>query len=110
MALVNFTNTGKTCVHIDGKSIMPGESRQVDETQVPGYGIDAEYKEQEHEINPLAEILLGNVPSVLLALADLTAEQLLELEILETDAAMPRKGVLEGIDKRQLELAQESIA
>lgn len=110
MALVNFTNSGKTCVHIDGKSIMPGESRQVDETQVPGYGTNAKSEEQEHEINPLAEILLGNVPSVLLALVDLTAEQLLDLEILETDSAQPRKGVLEGIDKRQLELAQESIA
>jgi len=106
MALVPYANTGKTSVHIDGKTILPGESRAVDETQIPGYGVNRDDEEEAAEINPLAEVLLGNVPTVLAALADLTVEQLLELESLETDSAQPRKGVLDGIDKRRLELAQ----
>lgn len=109
MALVNFTNTGKTPTHIDGKTIMPGESRQVDETQVPGYGIAKEQKMAETEINPLAEMLLGNVPTVLAALAELTLDQLSELERMEGDSAKPRSSVLDGIEKRRLELAQEGV-
>lgn len=109
MALVNYTNMGKTPVHIDGKTIMPEESREVDETHVPGYGVNAESKQKEPDSNPLAELLLGDVASVLSALSDLTAEQLLELESLETDAAKPRKGVLDGIDRRRLELAQIKV-
>jgi hypothetical protein len=115
MALVAYTNSNEHPVHIDGKTIMPGESRQVDETQVPGYGANiktsADLAEPNHpeEPNTLAEILLGNVPSILSALSDLTIEQLRELENLETDAAQPRKGVLEAIDKRRLDLAQAEI-
>lgn len=109
MTLVNYTNTGATPAHIDGKTIMPGESREVDETQVPGFGVSAELNEPLPEPNPLSEILLGNVPTVLAALADLTVEQLLELENLEGDSAKPRGGVLDGIEKRRLELAQDKV-
>ena len=109
MALVNYTNDGKTPVHIDGKTIMPGESREVDETHVPGYGVNAGSPPDDDPENPLAEVLKGNVKSVLAALADLTVEQLSELENLETDSVSPRTTVLEGIDKRRLELAQKEL-
>jgi hypothetical protein len=109
MALVSFTNAGKTSVHIDGKTIWPGESREVDETQVPGFGANTESEDETPEDNPLADLLRGNIQAVLAGLADLTAEQLADLESLEGDAATPRKGVLDGIEKRRLELAQAEV-
>jgi hypothetical protein len=111
MATVAYTNTGKNNVHIDGKTIHPGESREVDETQVPGFGVSADHTEDDLKKvdNPLADILLGNIQSVMSALHDLTAEQLADLESLEGDSATPRKGVLDGIDKRRLELAQVAV-
>jgi hypothetical protein len=109
MALIAYTNTGETTVHIDGKTIQPGESRPVEETQVPGYALKTEASSEDKEPNPLAEILLGNVPTVLAALSGLTVEQLLELENLEGDSARPRTSVLDAIEKRRFELAQAEI-
>lgn len=109
MALVPYTNTGINNAHIGGKVIEPGETREVDETLIPGYGQPVAEAENAEDIpNPFVDILAGSVKEVTAALVDLELglEQLDELEALETSAEKPRKGVLEAIDNRRLELAQ----
>lgn len=108
MALVPYTNTGKNNMHIGGKVITPGETREVDETLIPDFGVSAGNPSNEDEIvrNPLSDILAGSVKEVADALIALDMAQLDELDALETNAEKPRKGVLEAIDNRRLELAQ----
>ena len=112
MALVPYTNTGNANVHLDGKTILPGETREIDETQTPGFGIAAideliEDVQTETDEQDLSEALRGTVKEVLARLPDMTDEQLSELEALEGDEIAPRKGVLDGINKEQLTRANK---
>lgn len=112
MALTNYTNTGKTNVHIDGKTILPGESRAVDETQVPGFGVaddNADGQDFKEADTLLADILLGTAKEIAAALSGLNDEQLDQLELLEGDADKPRKGVLDSINHEQLVRAQAGL-
>lgn len=115
MALVPYTNTGENNIHIGGKVIVPGETREVDETLVPGYGqalepdADADRNPLDDETEALLAILAGKVADVVAALPTLSVAQLDALENLETEAEKPRKGILEAIDARRLELAEEGV-
>lgn len=106
MALKVYTNNTDHNMHIGGKTILPGESREVDETQIPGFGVSEGDPDPDMPSNPLEELLQGNIASVSAVLITLTADQLDELESLEGNAEKPRKGVLDAINARQLELAQ----
>ena len=95
MSLIAFTNTKKHTVYVGNKSIKPGETREVEETLAPSF--KAEKPAQTEPENPLAELLSGNVPSVLEALEALSDADLVVLQELEDHAENPRKGVLEGL-------------
>jgi len=111
MGLIPYHNTGKTVKHIGGISINPNETRMVDETQVPKASQPIQDPEPEPEPeavpNPLADLLACSVPEIVAALPNFGMEELEELEALETNMDKPRKGVLEALDKRRLEIAQE---
>jgi len=113
MALVPYTNTGKANIHLSGKTIQPGETREIDETQIPGFGVDENHIVDAIDMvepNPLALVLAGSVKEVTAALDGLSADDLDILEALEGDAEHPRKGVLDAINKQQLALAQADVA
>lgn len=115
MALVAYTNTGDNNIHIGGKVIAPGETREVDETLVPGYGqaleqvVDADQNSLDDETEALLAILAGKVAEVVAALPALSVEQLDALENLETEAEKPRKSILKDIEARRLALAEQDV-
>ena len=103
MALIAYTNTGKTSVHIGNKTIRPGDTREVDETLVSGYkSPTAKQAPVEGELDLL---LKGSVKDVLAGLEALSDHDLDALEALENAAKPPRKGVLEGALKEMLRRA-----
>ena len=107
MKMVAYHNTGKMAVHIGNKCIMPGATREVDETLIPGFKPPTPPKAE--TLDPTAELLSildGSVGEVTAALVDLTAEQLDVLEKAEQDGKT-RKGVIEAIAKSRLELAAQ---
>jgi len=95
MPLIAFTNTKEHTIYVGNKSIKPGETREVEETLSPNFKTQKPAPAAPE--NPLAELLTGNVKSVLDALEDLSDADLVVLQELEDHADNPRKGVLEGL-------------
>lgn len=95
MPLIAFTNTKDHTVYMGNKSIAPGETREVEKTLLPSF--KAQKPALAEPENPLVELLMGNVKSVLDALETLSDEDLVVLQELEDEAENPRKGVLEGL-------------
>lgn len=106
MAEVPVKNYGKIDMHIGGKLIPAGETKFVDERFVATKQAPPETP-AETEPNPVLDILKQNVKQVAEALAAVSAEDLDALELAESAAENPRKGVLEAVNIERLSRANE---
>lgn len=101
MALIAYTNNNKHTVHIGGKAIAPGDTREVEETLLASFKPVRHDLGEEDSATPLTdrlnEILSGNVKSVSDSLEALNDEELALMETLENESEAPRKGVLQSI-------------
>jgi len=101
MAMKPWTNTGETPVHIGGKLIGPGETRDVEETLIPDYAPAA----REPDLSdPVLEILDHKVAEIAGILPQLSDEELRQVEQAEQDGKT-RKGVMEAIAEEWLRRA-----
>ena len=101
MPKVAFTNTKKHAVHVGGKTIMPGHTREVDETLVPGYKPPAVEAEVVDEKAELLVLLDESVPVIVANLVDLSDDDLETLRVAEENGKT-RKGVIAAIADERL--------
>ena len=103
---IPVTNHGKTHLAVGSTLIPPGETRHFEEQDVPHYlrpNAPAE-KPADPPVDPLAEILNGNVASVVAALNGMLFTDIERLGELEQQG-QARKGVLGPIADRLLQRA-----
>jgi len=111
---IAIDNPGKSPIYVNGKAIMPDETRVFKAADVPPY-LRPEQQEQadddngagsegSKENNTLAELLEGAIPTIVEALPGLKDDDLQALAGLE-QAGKDRKGVLEAIAAEQLKRA-----
>jgi len=77
MARIPYTNTTAVTQHVDGKTIRPGETRDVDEFQIPSY--QAAPAAEAEPGDPVLDILDHNVKAIVEMLPGLSDEDLAEL-------------------------------
>ncbi|MFA6971646.1 MAG: hypothetical protein WC208_09635 [Gallionella sp.] len=95
---IPVTNNGNTHLAVGSFLIPPGETRHFDENEVPHHLRPAavEVKKVEAPADPLAELLKGNVASVVAALDGMLLIDIERLGDLEQQG-QARKGVLSAI-------------
>lgn len=103
---VPYTNDKPHTVHIGGKMIRPGQTRDVDASLVQS-APPAEPTAPPDPYAHIREILGHKVGEISAMLKSLSDEDLAHVERLEGDAKNPRKGVLQAVNELQLERAKE---
>lgn len=106
MAKRYVTNDTPNTVYVEGRMIGPGEGREVD---VPD---EAPAVFEEPVADPdaaLSDLLRGTVAGVTAVLPGLSGETLQRLQVLEQEAAKPRKGVLEALGDALIALADAKL-
>lgn len=113
MGLKYVENTGRNVMFVGGKLIPPGEGREVDELLLPPELQDspvAVAAAADPSVAQLvAELLKGNVKTVVAELVALTGEALDLVETIEGGAEAPRKGVLAAVKAERLRRASEKL-
>lgn len=99
-------NTTGHMIYVGGRSIAPGEGREVDVPEAPV--ADAPADEPDTDA-PLRELLAGNVEAVKGSLEGLSAETLDRLQALEQEAKKPRVGVLTALADARLAIADAKL-
>ncbi len=107
MAKKPYTNETDSIQHIGTVTLWPGETREVEETLIPG---QTAHQESPQEPDPLVLLIQGNAPEVIAALPTLDDEQLSLLDEMERAAEKPRKGVLQAIAEEKLTRADRAQA
>lgn len=100
------SNEGNSPIWVGGVMIAPGEGREVEVAD------EAPILVEEAVADPdaaLHELLGGNVATVVAGLDGLGAETLQRLQVLEAEAAKPRKGVLEALGNALIALADAKL-
>jgi len=113
MAKIPHTNTTENIQHIGNTTLWPGDTREVEESLIPGKAPDQEAAPD--PTDPIAELLAENkgVIERQIQARDETGrpiidmEALLTLEAAENATEKPRKGVLSAIAEEKLRRAQE---
>ncbi len=110
-----FTNTSDRIVHVDGKMIHPGETREVGPLGSPPQARPVGFDDL-HDLSDkaagtvdLADLLKGSVAKVAAALTSLDEAQLEALAELEYEDGAPRKGVIEAVEAEKLRRAAASL-
>lgn len=107
---IPIANTGKNHMSVGSYLIPPGETRHIEEAEVPHHlRPKKEEEKKEAPADPLTELLAGNVPSVVAALPELSVEQIEKLGELE-QAGGKRKGVLSALAEALLTRAANKDA
>lgn len=105
---VPYTNNTKNIQHVGNKTIMPGQTREVEESHIHAhFGKPAESAPQKETENILDTLLAGKVESVVAGLDALSSDDLDAVEKMEQDAKKPRRGVLNAIAELRLKRAAE---
>lgn len=104
-------NPTKTNLHVGAAIVPPGETKDFPESRVPRH-LRPQEKAAEAPKPPtinetLAELLKGNVPTVVAALADMAAADIEQLELME-QAGQNRKGVLGAVAEELLNRAAQA--
>ncbi len=109
MAKVAYTNNEKTVAHIDGKALAPGDTREVDETQIPTY--KAKAPAQESNEDPVLALLdiKGGVKNIVPELPGLSDADLARLKQAEDDGKT-RDGLMKAIAVEELKRADAKAA
>jgi len=95
---IPVTNDTAMPIYVGAAMIPPGETRHFEEDDVPHHLRPqvAEIKTEDTPLDPLAELLKGTVPSVVLALPDMSIADIERLGDLEQQG-QGRKGILSAI-------------
>ena len=101
---VPYTNHGDRIVHVGGKQILPGETRDVEASLVQPARPAAPSEAPDPDA-PLRQILAHKASDMPEVIRQVPSDSLERLEVLEGDANKPRKGVLEAIEAEKLERA-----
>lgn len=110
MAKIAYTNTGNTVAHVGGKSIPPGETREVEESMLPSFTTaPTKSAKPEPEANPLAEILAHSVKDITALLPAMSDGELAALGEAEQLAAKPRTTLLGAIAEVMLARADKTV-
>ena len=98
---VPYTNDGERAVHVDGKRILPGETRLVSEQAVrkPSSGPVA----TEETGGDVIDLLGGTVAEITDALPHLSTDQLHQLLQAEETAGRPRTTLLSALQEEILQ-------
>lgn len=101
---VPYTNHKAHAVHIGGKRIDPGETREVDASLAPRpAAAQPAAPDPDAGLRTILEHKATEIPDMLASLSD---DELGRLEALEGDASKPRKTVLQAIEETRLERAK----
>lgn len=101
---VPYHNDSDKYVHIGATMIAPNDTRDVEETEIPGYTAPGAVAKVAAPADPLGGLLKGNVASVTAALADLPLADVEKLGELE-QAGQHRKTLLAAIAEELLNRA-----
>lgn len=102
MTLVMFTNHSPHALHLGGKLIRPGETREVAAVLLPPEVVAVDMPEVSVPPNVLEALRAERVKTIIETLPDLTDAELVTLRDLEIASAQPRSTLLEGIAAEQL--------
>lgn len=108
---IPVTNNTSMNLYVGSNIVPPGETRDFFESQVPLHlrPVDQVEEAPVVVVDPLAELLDGNVASVVAALPELTTEQIEKLGEME-QAGGKRKGVLSALAEALLTRAANKDA
>lgn len=109
MDRIAIENTGDGPVWVGGAMIPAGETRHFDVAELPPDYAQASAAPVVAAPDPLAELLAGNVASVVAALTGLSDADLAQLWALEAATERPRKGVLEAVAAEDLRRATARV-
>lgn len=107
-----YTNDTDKIVHIGNCTIWPGQTREVEETLIPGFVQESSGEEEQDTAleDALVALLDGSVAEIREALPGLPGEHLDLLETLEAsdNGGKGRKGVAEAIAEERLRRAAQA--
>lgn len=109
MSKVWYTNETNKFLHIGSVTIPPNETREVDESLLPGQKPKAEEAKTPVPPDAIAELLKKKVADVVAALHELSDDDLTKAAEQE-QAGQNRKSVVEAIAAEQLRRAQVKAA
>lgn len=110
---VPYQNTSDHVRHIGSVTLMPGQTRDVEEIDLHAHigGEQPEAQKAEPAIdNALSVILSGSVKDIIGALAEVSDTDLNSMEDMEKAAEKPRKGVLSAVAEERLNRASNKQA
>lgn len=105
---VPYTNTSKNTVQIGGKSIRPGETREIEATLHPDYHRPPAAAAPEPG-NPMLEMLDDSVANIIEQLPDVSDDELGQLVQAEADGKK-RKTLMAAFEEEKLRRAQTATA
>lgn len=108
MATVPYTNPKKHTVHINGKAIAPGDTRDVEETMIPGYRPPPKAQAEE-TADPVAELYGQTVADIIAQLPDLPDEDLKRLAQIEGGKDKPRVSLIKALSEESIRRADASL-
>lgn len=108
MNQIPVTNNTESNMHVGGSVLRPGETQLVEAHLVPpGLGEISTQANDEPPMDHVLELHKLASAAVIAELTALSVDDLHALEVLETSASKPRKGVLEAIAVEHLRRATE---
>jgi len=110
MAKIPVTNNTKRTMFVHGIMIPGGETRHIDENDVPLHLRPAPANVEEEKpaapaADPLAELATRPVKEITAAMQELSTESLERLRVIEEASDTPRKTLLAAIDEEILDRA-----
>ena len=112
MAEIPVKNSGKNPLPVAGRLILPGETRFIEEQEVPPHlrPNAPEPAKAEPPADPIKALLKGKVPEIVEAIPNLSDEQLDQVEQAESAKKNPRIGVVNAIAVEKLKRADAKAA
>ncbi len=104
---VPYTNTQEHTVHIDGKAIKSGDTRDVEETMIPSYQPVAQSFEPAPD--QVTELLQEKVADIVAALPTLEEADFVRLAKMEEESEKPRTSLMKAMAAEEIRRANERI-
>ena len=108
MKKVPYLNEGTSIVHIDGKAIRPGDTREVDPSQIPGFTPPEQAAPTVDD--PIQELLAMKIPEIVAALPQMSPEDYAAVKEAENAFGNPRKGLRKAFAEEDLRRANEQAS
>ncbi len=109
MTQLAITNDGKNNKYVGSICILPGETKILDESLIPGRKVQVVERDPVEETDPMPELLQGKVADIVTALPTLEEDDFVRLARLEEESEKPRVSLMKAIAAEGIRRANERI-